>query len=64
MVEDCAAGVGVVISCLLGFWIMSAGHREGGVHGILRGGESGGLGAGAVGFEIFFAAAGEGGVCR
>lgn len=29
------------------------------VHGIARGREGGGLGEGAVGFEVFFAAAGE-----
>lgn len=33
---------------------------EGGVHGIPRGGEGGGLGLGAMLFEIFLAAAGEG----
>lgn len=40
--------------------IVGAGHGEGGVHGVAGGGEGGGLGEGAVGFEIFFAAAGEG----
>lgn len=42
--------------------IVNTGYREGGVHGIAGGGQGAGLGEGAVVFEVFFAAAGEGGV--
>ena len=41
---------------------MGARHGEGVVHGITGSGESFVLGEGAVMFEVFFAAAGEGGV--
>ena len=42
-------------------WIMQVRVRERLMHCFARGGESGGLGGGAVGLEVFFAAAGEGG---
>lgn len=42
------------------FGIVYAGDGECGVHGVTGGGEGGGLGEGAMVFEIFFAAAGEG----
>ena len=42
---------------------LRAGVGERVVHGIAGGGEGGGLGIGAVGLEIFFAAAGEGCGC-
>ena len=41
------------------FRVVGSGRGEGGVHGIAGGGEGVGLGAGAVVFEVFFAAAGE-----
>ncbi len=41
---------------------MGAGDGEGIVHGIAGGGEGVGLGEGAMVFEVFFAATGEGGV--
>lgn len=41
---------------------MGAGDGEGVVHGIAGGGEGVGLGEGAMVLEVFFAAAGEGGV--
>lgn len=43
---------------------MSAGDGEGGVHGMAGGGEGAGLRLGAMVFEIFFTAAGEGLVVR
>ena len=41
---------------------MSAGNGKGIVHGISGSGEGVGLGEGAMVFEVFFAAPGEGGV--